>query len=531
MDSENRLPNANQEKSDPQNGGHYESFHSAVMNSDEGGETIGSSSTIEVTIQNTKPTTPSDEQQIQNKKLKWKATVVGILVPVMYFAGVIPSDTIAPQYLVHRLSEERGLNVTSSRVVLCGNLTTDPVVMQADELESEASDLNLNYSYALSGPALIICLFFGGFSDTFGRRPLLIISTLGGLIRMILNMVIVKFNLPLWVFYIGSAVDGLSGSFYTMLLAIFSSIADVNPEKTSRVFWIAVLTAAMACDTSIFSIVTGFLIDSQGFFSPSILCAGATAVAFLGSLFLFPETFPVTEKRAPFSVFGNIKRISGFFLFTGTIRKKLTFALCMAIFFFSVMNVLGLNKIDPLYQLHEPFCWTSLEIGIYLGARLAGQFLLGLVLLRLLQLCIKVELIALLGAFLQAGSYVVEAFVIKNWQFALVPVIGILGTTVVPIVRGIASSLADSKDQGAIFSSIAVVEVLCLVVSNTSLLKVYSATVATMPGAVYLLLAAYSAAAALLLIVFLCVRVEPGEGTTYETLVEADQKPQKTIKS
>ena len=294
------------------------------------------------------------------------------------------------------------------------------------------------------------------------------------------------------------------GGVYTMFLGSFTTMADVNPDKGHRVFWITVIATLMTCDSAVFSIVAGYLVDSVGFPAPLGLCAGLAALSCLVAIFLFPETCPMPAKKE-INLLGNVKRISGFFFTQGTTKKKVTLFIGLWIFFFVTIALLSLAKVDALYQMNKPFCWSSLSIALYSGTKMSGQLLIGLLLLKHLQKHISEELIILLASVSQAGSYVMEAFVGTDWQFSLVAVIGILGSTAPAIARGIMSSLAGPHDQGAILSSVAIVEVLCMTSSNFSLLTMYSSTVSTWPGAVYLLMAAFSSVGTCLIIVFMMV--------------------------
>ena len=57
-----------------------------------------------------------------------------------------------------------------------------------------------------------------------------------------LALCVPSFRMPLWWNYVACALDGCSGGFYAMLLCVFSTIADTNPDIADRVFWISVVT-------------------------------------------------------------------------------------------------------------------------------------------------------------------------------------------------------------------------------------------------------------------------------------------------
>ena len=88
---------------------------------------------------------------------------------------------------------------------------------------------------------------------------------------------------------------------------------------------------------------------------------------------------------SPCSFLWNIRRIGGFFFTRGTTRHKLVFLLSMGIFFFSVFAQIGVGKIDAMYQMNRPFCFSSLTIGLYSAGKGTGQFLLGTFFLKILQ--------------------------------------------------------------------------------------------------------------------------------------------------
>ncbi|GFO17034.1 solute carrier family 46 member 3-like [Plakobranchus ocellatus] len=113
-------------------------------------------------------------------------------VAMLYFAGYICTNSLMPQYIVHRLtSDGRGMDNSSQSVKTspCDNLSDSSHV---DGIQSQASQQVLYYTLAASVPSLLTCLIAGGYSDTFGRRPLLMLGLFSGLIKVILTSIIIR---------------------------------------------------------------------------------------------------------------------------------------------------------------------------------------------------------------------------------------------------------------------------------------------------------------------------------------------------
>ncbi|GFO17032.1 proton-coupled folate transporter [Plakobranchus ocellatus] len=196
-----------------------------------------------------------------------------------------------------------------------------------------------------------------------------------------------------------------------------SSIADTNPDKKDRAFWVAVLGSAVSTVTAVLLAVNGIFIDQLGFFAASIMSVASASLSVLIAFFFFPETRPPTENKK-LQGWDSVKRISSYF-FLGSLRDRLMLWTCLWIFMFTVICQLVLVTIDSLYLLHRPFCWTHSIIGIFSGARMAGTFLVGIVILRSFRTCCQPEILAMVGLLFQTAGFVLEALARKSWQLIL----------------------------------------------------------------------------------------------------------------
>ena len=74
--------------------------------------------------------------------------------------------------------------------------------------------------------------FWGPWSDkTRRRKPALIAPPIGALLQTIVVLLVMYFEWPLYVLFVGAAISGFSGFLTTMMLAVMSYIADTTEKK------------------------------------------------------------------------------------------------------------------------------------------------------------------------------------------------------------------------------------------------------------------------------------------------------------
>ncbi|XP_012935730.1 proton-coupled folate transporter [Aplysia californica] len=452
------------------------------------------------------PTDPQEENQGQPEFSTLRARVVSALVFMFIVSNGCACDSLLAQYLLSRIAADQGYS-NQTEFDPCVSNKSDPRIQKINELQSETSDVIMYLSYLQSAPALFACVLVGSYTDYLGRRLLVLVPVTTQFLRMILIGAVIRFHLPIWVLYIGFTVDGMSGSWFSLLLALYAVAADIHKDGQGRSFWLYFVTCTNALMTSSTIVAEGYIIDFLGFFFVAVLLAAMLFCCLFITVLFLPET----RKKRPqqqrvLNPLFHMRRIFGFYTFDGSVRKRVTFCFGLAIFFFGVINDLYSTSVDTRYQIHQPFCWKSSQIGIYNAVRGTVPFFLGGVLLTIMQRCVSDEKIAMFGIIFQGGGYLFEAFITHSWQFFLVPVILAPGTMTIPLIRSTMSLLAGEDRHGAMFSSIAVVETVCNMAASSVFNNIYAATVATWAGTVYVVMASFSFFTFLLFILFFSVR-------------------------
>lgn len=228
-----------------------------------------------------------------------------------------------------------------------------------------------------------------------------------------------RFHLDLRFMYLANGIDGLSGSWFAMLMALFSLTADICTKDSDRSFWIFFASFSATSVQAVLSIGGGYLVSNYGFFEASILLSCMLAVAFLVPFVFLPETHLNRPEKIVYNPLVHMRRIFGFYFFDGSRGKRATYCLGILLFIIGISYIIYLSSIDALYQMGQPFCWSATQIGYYSSVSGAAAYVAGAVILRILQRCMADKYIAMLGLLCQGAALVWEAFVWKSWQFYL----------------------------------------------------------------------------------------------------------------
>ena len=80
-------------------------------------------------------------------------------------------------------------------------------------------------------PSLVTALFIGAWTDMVGRRPALALPAIGSSIEAVIVLLTMYLKWPIYVLFVGSAINGLCGFFTTVAMATMAYIADTTNES------------------------------------------------------------------------------------------------------------------------------------------------------------------------------------------------------------------------------------------------------------------------------------------------------------
>ncbi|XP_021367987.1 solute carrier family 46 member 3-like [Mizuhopecten yessoensis] len=442
-----------------------------------------------------------EKHQSQYGTLRWSHGILGIVLMFLLFS-IIFSSLVTSQYtfqymLTHMYPNS---NLSTSDGSSCNVNTSTEAYRERTAAQRAVSQLNIYTKVAEAVPALIITGVMGGLGDRFGRTRILIFTTSLTFLSICVSSPIIYFEIDVYYFLISSTLYSLGGGIYGALSIGFAYISDVTSPGKQRTLMITLLEASIGIGAAISGLVSGFIIEGVGYFYSNI-CAGAVAAGsvLVVVLFLPPSRSPhISVSRK--SNLENSRAAFTFYFQASPMRYK--YVIGIISFMFASISLLGKQPIEILYQLNAPFCWTSVKVGYFSAISYSVSMILGMSVIKVLQMCFVEEVIAMFSGISGMAAYIVEAFAVNDLTLFVVPVIGFISVLVFPMIRSMLSKLTPADGQGALFAGIAVVEIASSLGANLGASAIYIATVGTMRGFVFLVFAGLSFLTTCLLLVY-----------------------------
>lgn len=213
-------------------------------------------------------------------------------------------------------------------------------------------------------------IIYGAYSDEMGRKLTILIPFVGGVFWAVSACLMINLDLPIYVYYIGSIINGFSGSYGTMLSGAFAYLADTTTKK-QRTLAIGMLEASLGISVVISNFVVGYWLKTSGPEIPSIaisclLCMSVIFMFCVKESVVRSQNSPLIETGIVRSLRRQLKKVVSVFI--ANRQRGISLALCVSSFSLHIFCALGGMSLLTLYALNEPLCWTSDVIGIYSGS-------------------------------------------------------------------------------------------------------------------------------------------------------------------
>ena len=238
-------------------------------------------------------------------------------------------------------------------------------------------------------PSVIVTIMLGSLMDRFGRKIGMIFPAVGAALQAIISIYIVQYNLNPNYFLIGNFINGIFGSFYSILAASFSYIADVSSPRW-RSLRVGMVEAGLAFGGALGQFFVGFWFNriDCDFIPPLYFVTSCSAFIVVYAAFCIPESRTYEERKSlqAKNSKGLKAYIESFKLYGGRLSLRATWKLYVATI---AMNVLAVNIFGDVlvstYILKAiPFKFSAFQIGIYQSVRSVSQGMANLILMGIL---------------------------------------------------------------------------------------------------------------------------------------------------
>ena len=333
------------------------------------------------------------------------------------------------QQYYYQISARNMLNL-SSNYSHCLN-QTDIVDMSNNAtfsiIQQNTNHLNLVTSIVSQVPAVFVLIVLGGFSDKFGRKIIMFVIFIGQFIQSINGLMVVYFELNMYLFLIGGATNGLTGGFGAALIAGYSYAADITPKRwrTIRIGFVQVAIFAGAASSG--AAANSWLGSNGCDFHPLMWLLIVTSVVSLLYVVVLPES--LTEERKKELEMKTKKGLQAWitglkiyfwppFLGVSKYWKVLVATAAMAL---AVTNEIGYGQVATYFLENKPLEWSLERISLYsMTTSIVHCIALVVVLPLMVLVGFPDILIGLIGVVLVGGAVTSLGFVQHSWPVWLI---------------------------------------------------------------------------------------------------------------
>ncbi|KAH3862092.1 solute carrier family 46 member 3-like [Dreissena polymorpha] len=393
----------------------------------------------------------------------------------------------------------------------CDNINkTSLKYQQHKQVQQQSANWLIFYNLGETVPMVFMNIVITAYTDSFGRKFLILLTTFGTFFKAGMLSLIVTFDwAPVWV-VMSYIVYGFTGGMFGLLSAVFAFIADITYTDDHRIIGIVVTECVLMSTSMVAPYLSGYFVEtlSLGFSKTSFICVGMCFFSF-SVLLLLPESLAKHNRQKAQSIIQNIKRVTDFYVSKEMKGQRTRYILLMLSFWFATVAGMCRTSIETLYFLGQPFCWGPSKIGLFMTAVNAAKSVIGLGSLRLLQVCLSNPVIAIISTVSLTISYIIEGLAQSTLVIYLGPITGMFSFLMLPMIRGMMSTITPADKQGAMFAGVAVFEVLSSLVGSIAFNGVYSLTMTFMNGFVFLCMAFLSVLDTILLLAYNRIKPPP----------------------
>ncbi|KAM3931903.1 proton-coupled folate transporter-like [Leptodactylus fuscus] len=419
----------------------------------------------------------------------------------LFMTGIFMQTPAYQQLILNKVCQE------SYNDSLCRNIQEHKEEFK--DVQSKGSYIMLIHIAILSLLSILPALILGAWSDMGSRRVGMILPCVfsvasGGLY---IAIYCIKSMNVYWVFA-AAALVGISGGHVSMFLSVFSYLADIT-ESLNRTFRMGIAESMIFLGGTFGFLLGGTLLEHSTFTVLFGVYCGCNLLGALYVLIWLQESKPLdrfsrlhdeyhggdeSEARntpATKSVVTYIKETFNTIVKKREGQNRLKIHLILlCVFLINLCNV-GEQSISLMFVSYPPINFNNELYGWYTGSKMLISGICLIFTFHWLLKHIKETWLANIGVILRTASFLLMAFSKTKWMVFLSGIINAPSGYTVAVLRSISSKIAYPNEQGALFSIIASVETICLLIGAAIFNGVYPATLSTFPGMCFVIMATF----------------------------------------
>ncbi|XP_043551429.1 proton-coupled folate transporter isoform X2 [Chiloscyllium plagiosum] len=385
---------------------------------------------------------------------------------------------------------------------MCRNLSLLPE--ESLVTQSKAAYVLLLYTAVLTILSIPPSILLGAWSDQAGRKLGMILPSIGASLggAVLIVMVQVKQISVYWCVF-ASALIGIFGNYVAIFLSVFSYVADITTDE-NRTMRIGIVQSMIYIGGTVGYLLSGWLLQNYTFTHVFGVYCGCQVISIFYVLLWLRESNPAervqltdeiavtaNDRVLKKSIFLYASRTWETFSKTrgGQDRLKL-YLIFVCVVLIYVCNI-GEQSILILFLTYPPQHFSVELYGIYSAIKmfLGGATLIGL--FPFMLHCVKEMTLAKVGVLVRLASLVLLGFSTQAWMVFLSAVMNSLSGFTGTVLQSVASSIVERNEQGAMFSCMASIETICVIIGTTVFDALYPQTLTSFPGFSFIVMAGF----------------------------------------
>ncbi|RVE43765.1 hypothetical protein evm_011614 [Chilo suppressalis] len=339
------------------------------------------------------------------------------------------------------------------------------------------------------GPA-ILSMFLGVWSDTHGRKPLVVWPIFGITMTAVLTVIYSMLdNFGPWWFLLTVIPFSFTGGFSVLFTGAFCYLSDVTTTD-NRSLRMTLLEAAVSAGSVTGALLSSYLLKAVGnvylllivstlyviayvftnvYLRESLTGAVQGGICSVLDILLVKEMFRECFKRRP----NNLR------------AQLLLLAIANSL---SIFILYGVFDLEYLYT-REKLNWALKDFTTYSAISTTISFVGSFIGVGIIQKILPISDLAfsMLAFLTTAGQYMVKAFAVVTWQMYLGPLIALFGGLSAPLIRSMLTKILPIEDIAKAFALMCAIEGICPLISPFIYNSLYRATISVFPGAIFVL--------------------------------------------
>ncbi|XP_030747837.1 proton-coupled folate transporter-like [Sitophilus oryzae] len=331
----------------------------------------------------------------------------------------------------------------------------------------------------------ILCLFIAPWSDKFGRKPILVIGLLGGVLSLGLHILFAALeNLTPWFLLVLSLPVLITGGSATFMTVLSAYLTD-STTKEERGFRMGLFDVVMTSAVLIGNTASSYVLAATSYVMVYCIAAVCHIIALIFTTLFIAESLHERDTGSKILGFLNTSNVLEMFKtpFKARVNSNRKILLLIMLTLWLTEFAMGGASLGFLF-LREKFHWTLKQFTWFIS----GTNILGIIgtlfVVYLLHTVLKIKesVLIVMGYMFSVASFILSGAAINDWEIYLAAVINLPASGMNALTRSLLSKMVKEDEIAKIFSVISISSSIIDPISSTGYTALYNATINTDAG-------------------------------------------------